>query len=102
MAAKDEWILFLEKNPQFSELAKSGLYVSILNLLEKGSLNIDRIHSAFPKVENKDLDLIVESLVELKLIHRITFGSQVVFALAPTGEEFLAAYRKAREGFKIE
>ena len=101
MGAKDDWILFLEKNPQFSELAKSSIFISILDLLKQGSLNTDKIHSSFPKVENSDLDLILESLIELNLISRITFGKQVVFALTPTGRKFLNLYHNARESFKV-
>lgn len=102
MTAQDEWILFLEKNPQFNELVKSGLYISIINLLRVSSLNITKIHSAFPHIENQDLDLILESLIKLKLVSRISLTKDVVYALTPLGKKMLKTYASAREGFKIE
>ncbi len=102
MTARDEWILFLEKNPEFHELTKSSLYISIMDLLGKGSLNIDKIHSSFPRIESKDLDLIVDSLVKLKLVSRVRFGANIVYTLTSLGRKLLRIYRKAREGFKIE
>lgn len=102
MAAKDEWVLFLEKNPQFNELSKSKLYISLLKSIKKESLNIDKIHLSHHNIENRDLDLILQSLIKLELVYRIKTGKQVLFGITPKGRELLKTYETAREGFKIE
>lgn len=102
MAAKDEWILFLEKNPQFHILSKSGLYISLLKFVRTEALDMDKIHSAFARVEAKDLDLIIDSLLKLKLVNRIKSGPQVFFGITALGKKFLNVYGKARKGFSIE
>lgn len=102
MTAKDEWILFIENHPEFNELSRSGLYISLLKFLEKSSFNIDKIHSSFPRVENTDLDTILGSLLKLKLAAKFTMHGQILYAITPLGRELTEIYRRARKGFKIE
>jgi predicted transcriptional regulator len=102
MTARDEWILFLEKNPQFSELSKSALYIAMLKFLRNESLSIDRIHTFFPRVESKDLYLIIKSLAKLKLVCELHVAGNILYTLTPKGRELLEMYERVKETFKIE
>ncbi len=102
MPAKDEFILFIEKHPELNELAKSELFISLLNALKEGSIPEDKINSSFPRVDDKDLRVMIQSLIDTGLVTRLFIAQQYMYSLTEKGHDLLKIYARARESFTIE
>ena len=101
MEKYNEWLFFLQQHPEFYELSKSSLYITILRALGKRALDIDRLHRLFGRIEEKDFELIILSLERLKLIEKVPTGYSVLYMLTDLGKEMMQKYRKTRKHFKV-
>ena len=102
MTKQSQWVFFIEQNPQFSKVASSKVYMAILKLLTKSSLTADKVHLKLPQVNNEDIDPILSSLEELKLVSKEDIFGQVFYSVSPLGHKLLKIYATARKEFSIE
>ncbi len=101
MPVVDEWILFLEENPEFYELSRSGFFISLLESLADRAKSIESIRSDFPFVEMNDLYQIMTTFLKLKVVEEIKIGNKSFYRTAGRGKLLLEKYRKTREFFKV-
>ena len=94
---EDEFIAFLEVHPEFYPLSQSTFYIDFLKTMSTQAKTIGQFSQLFPKIEQKDLELIVFSLQKLKLISRAVVGEQKFYYISHIGKEFLEKYVKAKE-----
>jgi hypothetical protein len=99
MDPHEEFILFLEKNPAYYVIMKSQLYIEVLEKLARKPLSRPALKNRFPEVETSDLDLIVESLVEIGLVSRFRAGENFVYYSNDKGKLFLEKYAKTKRHF---
>jgi len=97
MGVEEDWILFLERNPHFYELTKGDFFIQFLEKISEGTTSFTKLKSSFPKVEEKDLQVIMEALTELKVIEKGEAGGKVFYSLTAEGKKLLAAYRKTKK-----
>jgi hypothetical protein len=99
MGAEEDWILFLEKNPQFYELTKGDFFIQFLEEISKGAKSFDNLKLIFPNVEEKDLQTVMETFLKLKVVSKIMLGPKVFFGITAAGKRLLSAYKKAKRFF---
>ena len=99
MNAEQEWVLFLERNPQFYEISKGRFFVKFLESVCMGAKSFSDLSGLFPKIEEKDLQQITDVLLKLKVISKSKADNNVFFGLTPEGKRFLVAYHKAKKFF---
>ena len=100
MNVEDEWILFLETNPEFYELSKGDFFIKFLERLSKNVKSFSELRGFFPKIEAKDLKLILDSLVKLKAISTSKMKGQIFYTVTSKGKNLLRLYRKTEKFFK--
>lgn len=96
MSVGEDWIFFLEKNPQFYELTKGDFFIRFLQEIEAGAKNISELAVAFPRVEKGDIEKTLDALLKLRVVSRVHIGPKLFFALSDEGKRLLEAYRRAR------
>ena len=96
---EEDFVRFLEEHPSYYPILKSGLFMEFLFVLEKSSKSLDELHSRFPKIEIKDLELMLNSLKGIGLIKETKAGHKVVFYATKEGKTFLERYRKTKRSF---
>jgi DNA-binding HxlR family transcriptional regulator len=97
MDVEEGWILFLERNPHFYELTKGDFFIQFLEKISQGTTSFNKLKSLFPKVEEKDLQMIMEALTELRVIAKAEAGGQVFYSLTADGKKLLSTYRKTKK-----
>ncbi|MCX6798597.1 MAG: hypothetical protein NTW59_00695 [Candidatus Diapherotrites archaeon] len=101
MAIADQWLLFLENHPQFFELSKSGFFISLLNFLVRGAKTFDAISLSFPRVEKKDLQLILATLEEIGAVERVMLAGKLFYLATPSCKELLRLYTETKRFFEV-
>jgi hypothetical protein len=96
MAAEDEWILFLERNPQFFELSKGDFFIRFLEKISEGAKSFSDLRQFFPEIESDDMQTIMDSFLKLKVVSSISIGPKIFYVIAPEGKKLLNAYKKTK------
>jgi len=99
MDPEKEWILFLERNAQFYEISKGDFYIRFLERISESAKNFSQLKVLFPKVEEKDLQVIMDMLTKLKVVTITRIGRELFFTIAPDGKKLLSAYKKVHKFF---
>lgn len=94
-----DWILFLEKNPQFYELSKGDFFMLFLENISKGTRKASDLKALFLDIEIKDFDTIMDSLVKLEVVSKTEAGGEVFFNVTPIGKELLSTWKKTHKFF---
>ncbi len=96
MGAEDEWIFFLEKNPQFYELSKGTFFIRFLEKIEQGAKSFSDLRQFFPEIEEEDLNTIMDAFLKLRVASSLKIGPKVFYVIAPEGKKLLQAYKKTK------
>ena len=102
MALEEDWILFLEKNPQFYQISKGDFYIQFLEKIADSAKNFSDLRSIFPIIEEDDLHIILDTLLKLKVISKVKTGSDFFFTLSADGKKLLIAYNKTKRFFNTQ
>tara|TARA_Y100000310_G_C20327677_1_gene643756 strand:- start:103 stop:408 length:306 start_codon:yes stop_codon:yes gene_type:complete len=100
MGVEEDWILFLEKNPQFYELSKGDFFIRFLKELDTGAKTFSEIRATFPIIEEEDVNIILDSLLKLKVVFKSTVNDNFFYSLSEDGKKLLSTYNKTHEFFK--
>ncbi len=101
MGIADEWVLFLEEHPQFFELSKGGFFIPLLKALASEAQSFSTLLRRFPRVERRDMRLILEALVKLKAVERIRVKDCILYSATADGRELLRMYKKTKPFFEV-
>ena len=93
------WILFLEKHPQFYELSKGDFFMLFLEKIGKGTRKFSDLKALFLEIEVKDFKTIMDSLVKLEVVSKTEAGGEVFFSITPIGKELLSTWKKTHKFF---
>lgn len=99
MAIEDDWILFLERNPQFYELSKGDFFIRFLEKISEGAKSFHELKVIFPKIEEKDLHVIMDSFLRLGVVSSNKVGLKIFFTLTVQGKKLLSAYKATHKFF---
>ena len=99
--AADDWILFIERHPEFFELSKSRLFISLLESIASGAKSFHEIASAFPRIAQDDLGLMLETLVRVRAAEKFSARDHTFYSATERGKELLSLYNETRGSFKI-
>lgn len=99
MSAQEQFVAYLQDHPGFYLVAKSDLYVNILIFLEKEAMDLLSLGRMFPAIELEDLDLMVKSLISLKLAGVLKTDNKVIYYATDEAREFLRLYWNTKTGF---
>ena len=70
----------------------------ILQALKSKALDVHELQGE-SKVEEQDLELILDSLQQIKLVEHIELRDRVLYALSSEGETFVSKYEKGYSVF---
>ena len=96
---QDELVRFLEQHPEYYSIMKSGLCIKLLQSLAVKAKNTMQLRRDFPRMEPKDLEIIISMLLEVRVVSQLDVGSNRFYYTNKEGKAFLAVYRKTREKF---
>jgi len=98
-----EFIQYLEENPKLFAIAKSDMCLNILRILKKTGLPFQEIkrQDFFSAFEDDDLDLLLEVLINLKLIEKNKVGNRYIYFTNKNTDKFLTMYDKHKKNFDI-
>ena len=102
MDPQQEFVRYLENNPQFYEISQSELYMQLLLVLEKRAHSMEELHEIFPDIEDKDMELIIGSLMAVKLVERTRISdTKIVYYISEAARGLLSHYKNARKHFDL-
>jgi len=96
MGTAEDWFLFLEKNPHFYEMSKGDFFIKFLESLVKDAKSFSDLMVLFSRIEEDDLQLIMETLLELKVVSSVKIGSKFFYTITEEGKKLLAEYKKTK------
>lgn len=92
---------YLEQHPEYYEVVQAGVYMKVLEFISKAAPSLDDFYAAFPEVEVKDLELIIRSLIALKLVEQTRSpGGKNVYYLSENAKILLKKYKEGQK-YKI-
>jgi len=101
MDPQQEFMLFLQNNPELFSISQSEFYMQILMFMEHNALALSEFQRLFPNVEKEDAELIMFSLTKAGVIETMRLPGKVIYYLSSKGREFLAKYKAARKKFEV-
>ncbi len=101
MPAADIWVGFLLKHPEFFELSKSTFFISLLEFMSAEAKSFDAVLHRFPRVERRDMLLVLGALIKLGAIEKVALGHKSFYLTTPKGKEMLALYKKTKRFFDM-
>ncbi len=99
MAIEDDWILFLERNPQFYELSKGDFFIRFLEKISEGAKGFPDLKSLFPEIEENDMQIIMDSFLKRGVVSSNRVGPKIFFTLTVQGKKLLSAYKATHKFF---
>ena len=93
----EEFVLYLEKNPECYVIMKSSAHIKVLETLEKRPNTLEGLKILLAKADLSDLELIIDSLLEIGAVDKFLAGQKYMFNLTKKGKDFLAKYTKTRQ-----
>lgn len=96
---QDDLIRFLELHPVYYTIMKSSLCIRILESLAQKAKNILMLKRDFPKIEQQDIVLLLESLIEAGVVSFFDAGTQRFYYTNKNGRQFLEIYKRTKERF---
>lgn len=99
MGIEADWILFLEKNPQFYELSKGDFFIRFLEKLGSGAKSFPEMRAGFPVIEEDDIRVIMDALLKLGVVEKFKAGERFFYTLSNEGKKLLSTYNKTHKFF---
>jgi hypothetical protein len=100
--SKNNFIIYLQKNPKLFSIAKSELCISLLKFLQKRGLSVkDFKETEFGYLKEEDLLTLLELLYNLKLLekHKI-IGKEIYYPNNNTAD-FLEIYDNTKKQYNL-
>ncbi len=99
VSAQEEFVAFLEETPEFYAIMKSYTFIKVLKSIALRSKTLNELILEFPSIEEKDLLLVLNSLLDINSIRKLKIKENIVYFLTPKGRLFLEKYDKTKEKF---
>lgn len=99
MNPQERFVSYLEEHPGFYLVAKSDLYINFLSIIEKEGKDIESLKKVMPGIEQGDIQLVLNSLISLKLVGLLKTNSKIIYFATDAAREFLSLYRNTKTGF---
>jgi len=93
----DGFMLFLQENPDYFSIMKSKIFIAVLAFIEEKPRILSEVYGQYSKVERSDLDEVLQTLKDLKLIEDIKSTDNLLHKITKEGEDLLARFRKFRK-----
>ncbi|MFH1256155.1 MAG: hypothetical protein V1494_02575 [Candidatus Diapherotrites archaeon] len=102
MSSFDPFVVFLEEHPEWYPIVSSSIYLLILNFIAQSPKSLTDIQSKYLNIEQKDIQLVVQSLVSLKLVSEIKTTAQLLFKANDNGMLLLQRLKDAKQALSTE
>ena len=99
MGIEEDWILFLERNPQYYEITKGGFFMPFLEKIAEGTKTQEELLKIFSGVTMNDVQSVMKVLVDLKLVLKSRTSSQTLYSVSKEGKRLLNVYSKTKKFF---
>ncbi len=99
MNPQERFVAFLQEHPGYYLIAKSGLYINLLSLIEQEASEINALAGKMPGIEFGDLELMLKSLISLNLVGVLKTDNKTIYYTTQSAKEFLLLYKSTKTGF---
>lgn len=100
--SKNNFIIYLQKNPRFFAIAKSELCISLLKYLQKKGLSVkDFKDSEFGYIKEEDLLTLLELLYNLKLLEKHKIIGKEIYYTNENTKNFLEIYDNTKKQYNL-
>ncbi len=99
--AQGEFIAYVQQRPEYYLVTQTPIYMHMLSLIASEAKSAQQLHKELPNVETADLELILDSLVSLKLVAQLCTANRVVYYATDSARELLSVYKKAQGEFGV-
>ena len=104
MEQKEKFIQLIQEHPEYYKLfpqepGDSKLYLSFLNFVRAQAKSLEQLFQRFPGIEQEDMQIILEYLIKIGLITRISAGAKIYFYATDNARTLLEEYEKTKHDF---
>jgi len=96
-----EFIRYIEDHPEYYPVTQADIYLKILKNLKKAAKTLDELNSGFPVISREDLELIILSLVRLRLLDRLKTATKLMYYVTEEGKGLIAEVDKIKSALKV-
>ena len=101
VSPREEFLNYIQDHPEYYPILQSKIFITVLEFLSEKAKPLQDIEAQFSNIEREDLDLVLNSLIKLKIVSRVTGPAQIIYYTNENGKELLKKFKKASEHFKI-
>lgn len=100
----DKFIEYVQKHPTQYAIAKSKLCINLLERLSKRGATIKELlaEDAFHNIEEADLKKLMDILVSIKLLDKVTVGTKTIYYSGKFTDQFLENYYSTKKKYDIQ
>ncbi len=96
-----EFIRYIEDHPEYYPVTHADIYLKILKNLEKAAKTQNELNSHFPVISREDLELIILSLMRLKLLDKLKTATKLMYYVTEDGKELISEADKIKSALKV-
>ncbi|MFH1587408.1 MAG: winged helix-turn-helix domain-containing protein [Candidatus Diapherotrites archaeon] len=97
MDEKEKFLLFLEDYPDYYTILQSKLFVSLIEFITDAPKSITEIYGKYAKINRGDLDEMLKTLEDLKLIVRVRSTENLLWKITDKGHELMEQFHAFKE-----
>lgn len=104
MEQKEKFIQLIEEHPEYyklfpQEAGESKFYLSFLNFLRTQAKSLEQLYEKFSGISAEDMRIILEYLIKIGLIAKISAGTKFYFYATDNARTLLEEYEKTKHDF---
>lgn len=96
-----DFVDFVTLHPEYYTVAQAPIYVKIIDLIQKQAYTMLSLKQRLSMIEPQDVELIVQTLIELKLVEELRTDERVMYYATPIARTFLAKFKRAKKKLKL-
>lgn len=97
----DPFSVFLSQHPEIADVVPSKKYTDLIAYIKIKTRTIEEMCHAF-QLPASEIGEMIEFLMKIKVLESLKIRGNVIYKLAPLGEEFLALYNEFRKGYQMD
>ncbi len=98
---KKKLLEYAQQHPEYYPIMQSGVFIKIIKALEKEAKNIEDICEMFSSIDKEDFKEIINTLIKVGLVSKLTFSEKILYYTNENGTEFLKYCNLAKNAFDV-
>ncbi|MDO8538787.1 MAG: hypothetical protein Q7S21_07965 [archaeon] len=104
MEEKEKLIQLIQEHPEYYKLfpqeqGESKLYLAFLDFVKSQAKSLEQLFQKFSGIEQEDMQIILDYLIKIGLIEKISASNKVFFYATDNARILLEEYEKTKLGF---